>query len=1095
MEGKPARRRVTVECRSGSTNGPTSCGFLLLTLLATSATVRAQGPGDPPPPPCSGAFEAVADATLVETDPAGNFGTGPIFVQGGAAGERIGLVSFVPTATFPRDATVYEARLEMTLFEVAVAAGESASVAASEEPWSEPTVTWDTRPSPLAGEASMPVDRAPGEVVSADVTTLFRRWQQGAAASFDLQVSLPQPGQASFFEHGVVGQPPGPRLVVSCAPVTEPLPIDPTTGDVAQQAGIALLQSLSTEPPVIRIERGAVRFASFDVPVPAAVGRNRDAQAQWFLTQFTDLLRTPAAEDQWQLVRREPALGAVVFRQLHRGIPVVGAELALFFGDGSVRKARSLGGSYLPGIEVPLEPRLAADEAEAIARALRSAPDGTLPRTAGEIKLVYFDRELLGFAERGTYLAWQVNLVTDAGFEQLFVDARNGLLRHARKLEQEAFDLELRTHGNAATIDADCWGTNLPLLYTESGPAVPNPPAEATATFGHISTIHSHWISALFRDSIDGAGRMLGLHIDTIFSGGPNASYSGACRLLHFSPQWATRDVVGHEFAHGVVNYTSNLEYLFQSGALNESFADIFGHFVDPADWLVGEDLPGGPLRDMSDPPAFGDPDRLSDYYFAPSTTDNGGVHTNSGIHNKAAFLLTEGGFFNGRQVVGIGAFKAERLLYATLAGLVETSSFFDARWRALSIAQLWANALFPIYGFTAADICSVRNAYGAVEIGSGDADCDGVEDFIETDADNDGVPDSVDNCPLLSSPSQADRDQDGLGDACDDDSDNDGVPDEVDNCWLLANSSQTDWDEDGIGNACEDTDGDGVPDGIDNCWELFNPDQVNTDGDNVWIGGGGDACDPDDDNDTVTDAFDNCPVRANTGQQDADDDSLGDVCDLCPLVQSSDNADFDRDGRGDPCDPDDDGDGILDGFDNCQFVPNPDQADNDANGLGFACDPEEQSETARRLVLRSSYQLSQQAALRIPIPVCPTCGTGPLAPGYELGLQLASPAGLFARIVDSNGVAVDSNVDARPAHAFRFRPRAFAGTGWSMGGGFAPAPAGDPASAVRHYLEIFPGPDTPAGEPVALSVTLAETLFSDDFEGGDPSLWSAAVP
>ncbi len=1071
-------------------------GFLLLGLAAPAAAL-AQGPGDPPPPACSGAFEAVADATVVELDPAGSYGTGPIVVQGNAGGERIGLVSFAPGPGFPRDATVYQARLEMTLFELAVAAGDAATISATEEAWSEPTVSWNSRPAPLPGAATMPLDRAPGEVVAADVTTLFRLWQQGAAASFDVAISLPQPGEASFFEHGVVGQPPGPRLVVSCAPVSEPLPIDPTTGDVAQQAGIELLQSLSTGPVELRIEHGAVRFASFEVSVPEAVGRNRDAQALWFLDQFSGLLRAPAAEDQWQLVRREPSVGAVVFRQLHRGIPVVGAELALFFGDGGVRTARSLGGSYLPGIEAPPEPRLAAGEAEAIARALRSAPDGAVPRTAGETKLVYFDRELLGFPERGTYLAWQVNLVTDAGFEQLFVDARSGFLRHARTLEQEAFDLELRTHDNAATIDADCWGINLPLLYTESGPAVPTPPAEATTAFGHISATHNYWLTSLYRDSIDGAGRKLGLHVDTIHVPGPNATYSGACRLFHYSPQWATRDVVGHEFAHGVVNFTSNLEYLFQSGALNESFADIFGHFVDPGDWLVGEDLPNGALRDMSDPPAFDDPDRLSDYYLVPSTTDSGGVHTNSGIHNKAAFLLTDGGLFNGRQVVGIGAFKAERLLYATLTGLVKTSDFFDARWRALSIAQWWANPILQLYGFTAADICSVRNAYGAVEVGFGDADCDGLEDVVETDADNDGVPDSTDNCPFLSDPSQADRDQDGQGDACDDDSDNDGVPDESDNCWLIANHQQADWDEDGIGNACEDRDGDGVTDWIDNCWDLFNPDQINTDGDNEWpVGnGGGDACDPDDDNDTVTDLFDNCPVRANVGQQDADDDSLGDVCDLCPLVQSSDNADFDRDGRGDPCDPDDDGDGVFDGFDNCQFVPNPDQADNDANGLGFACDPEEQSETARRLVLRSSYQLSQQAALRIPIPVCPTCGPGPLAPGYELSLQLASPASLFARVVDSNGVAVDSNVDARPAHAFRFRPRAFAGTGWAMGGGRAPAPQGDPASAVRHYLEIFPGPETPAGEPVTLSIALAETLFSDDFEGGDPALWSTTVP
>jgi len=774
---------------------------------------------------------------------------------------------------------------------------------------------------------------------------------------------------------------------------------------------------------------------------------------------------------------------------------VVGAEVALFFADGSVRKATGLGGSYVPGIETPAEPKLTAVEAEEVVRAFHTSSAGAAaPRVTGETKLVYLDRRRIGLEDGDTALAWQVNLATGEGLLNVFVDALNGRLHYTRRPEREAYDLELRDHGGAASSDVDCWGQSIPLVYTEGGPSVPNPSADATVAFGNIGTVYGYWRNTLGRDSLDGAGRQLKVHVAYAFPS-PNASWYGPCQYLHFSPQWATRDVVGHEFAHGVIGYTSDLEYAFQSGALNESFADIFGHFVDGADWLVGEDVPSGPLRDMSDPPAFGDPDRMSSYQVLPGTDDSGGVHTNSGIHNKAAFLLTDGGTFNSRQVVGIGPAKAERLLYATVAGLVSTSRFLDARNRAVAIASAWSNPLFPFFGFTATDVCSVRNAYAAVEVGSGDADCDGLEDVFEPDSDDDGVVDANDNCVFVANPGQTDVDADGLGDACDGDSDNDGVLDTADNCPWIANPDQSDWNSNGVGNACEDPDGDGVPNTLDNCWDFYNPDQVNTDGDNVWIGGGGDACDPDDDNDAVVDAFDNCPLRPNAGQQDADDDSLGDVCDLCPLVQSSDNADFDRDGRGDPCDPDDDGDGVFDGFDNCQFVPNPDQADNDANGLGFACDPEEQSATARGLVLRSSYQISQQAALRIPIPVCPSCGAGPLAPGYELGVELSSPANLFARIVDSNGIAVDSNVDARGAHAFRFRPRAFGGTGWAMGGGLAPAPAGDPAGAVRHYLEIFPGPDTPAGEPVTLSVALSETLFADDFEGGDPALWSAAVP
>ncbi len=240
----------------------------------------------------------------------------------------------------------------------------------------------------------------------------------------------------------------------------------------------------------------------------------------------------------------------------------------------------------------------------------------------------------------------------------------------------------------------------------------------AVSAHTNADKINKYYQLAHKRNGIDGKGTPF---ISTVHIGSKwnNAAWNGKQMLYGdgdgnlLGSLAGGLDVAGHEITHGVIEHTANLTYQDESGAINESLADIFGEisemyssgsYTNPSEWEMGEDIytpnkaGDGGLRSMKDPrsktvpAAYGlrdnrYPDHYEDRYVGE--LDKGGVHINSSINNKAAYLISEGGTHNGVTVTGIGAGITGTIYYDALTKyLTPSSGFKEMREAAIQAAR-----------------------------------------------------------------------------------------------------------------------------------------------------------------------------------------------------------------------------------------------------------------------------------------------------------------------------------------------------------------------------------------------------------------------
>jgi len=519
----------------------------------------------------------------------------------------------------------------------------------------------------------------------------------------------------------------------------------------------------------MRRRAGTPRLMRAPVLYPAAssAARDRDhgaATARAFLRAARGLLRLENPDDELRLVHRETdglRRQHLRFAQMYRDFPVWPGEVRVHLDP--IGNVDGMEGAF---VATPRGIALApvVDAEAAVRRARAAVPGDATGATTSESRIIYAP------GDRSPRLAWKVEVIVSLAARWLVVvDALNGAILTAfnqvasanvRGTGADVFGvtrpLDVWREGNTyfmvdtskpmfdpasdppspdkirggiVVLDAnnqrpDAEGSLALSLVTASSPTAWAVPDAVSASFA-LSQTYDYFRERHGRESLDGnRGTILGVvRFDREYQ---NAFWNGTAMVFGDADPYAgALDVVGHELSHGVTQYSANLVYQNQAGALNEAFSDIFGEAVEARsaggpDWLKGRQL-GAPIQNYADPTAVeffrgrAHPSKLSEYVDPNDPVlgnfpgrDNGGVHINSAIINHAFYLLAEG------MADALGIEDAERIFYRALTThLLANSQFIDVRLACVSAAE-------ELFGKGSRQAQRTAQAFDAVEIFDG---------------------------------------------------------------------------------------------------------------------------------------------------------------------------------------------------------------------------------------------------------------------------------------------------------------------------------------------------------------------------------------
>ncbi len=533
------------------------------------------------------------------------------------------------------------------------------------------------------------------------------------------------------------------KPTISTAPVQPFSFTEPTRPFSFTAPDLHVVRDSATGRPIFIQNMRAARATNAKTGANARV--SAAATTYTFLNQVSEMLQINNPEDNFAIQRSETddlAQTHIWLKQTYKGVPINGADLVAHVINGEVSV---LNGHPQPTpADISTTPKLTIKQATKYA--FSDLGKETVVRSFGSnmLQLKPAEGELCLYPMPGNTLRLAYKLAIRPNFLdqwQYVIDAETGavldkynstcqadgpqsatvvdLNKASRKINtyqigtayylidaaQPMFDakasvLPSKATGAIVTLD----GKNIPYTNPSLGliSSANNTNWTPTAVSAHFNanTAYQYYKIVHGRNSIDGKGGNILSLINVTnedSTSWDNAAWNGYYMVYgngknSFKPLAGGLDVAGHEMTHGVVGNSANLEYKGQSGAINESFADVFGCMIERKNWLMGEDVvlpsvfPSGALRNMSNPNQNGpsvrgyQPKTMGQYN--TTTQDNGGVHINSGIPNYAFYLFTTND--------SVGISRAERTYYRALTAgyLTTTATFLDLRMAVLKAAD-----------------------------------------------------------------------------------------------------------------------------------------------------------------------------------------------------------------------------------------------------------------------------------------------------------------------------------------------------------------------------------------------------------------------